>query len=149
MGNNIYFNRLKELWESMHFEDANCFAKSLGWDRDENILRLNRPGHEEEKPGIKVLLDIAKIYPEFNFNYLLTGNKINHQNTISDEDTANDPELKYYNCLECISKQKEIDRLTEELKDKKELLDFYRGKKETPPAYSVQLGEDAKHGKTG
>ncbi len=58
-----------------------------------------------------------------------------------------EPEIKYFNCTDCITKQKEIDRLNEELKDKKELLDFYRGKKETHDESGSSDSEDTKRNK--
>jgi hypothetical protein len=67
-----------------------------------------------------------------------------------DEDNSvSEPEIKYYSCPDCITKQQEIDRLNDQLKDKNELLDFYRGKKETSVADSAQYRQAANHGKTG
>ncbi len=76
MNTNIYYERLKEFWESKGFKDANEFAKSLGYSRSENISRLERKG--KSGPGIKVLTDIIEKYPDFDFNYFLTGKNQTH-----------------------------------------------------------------------
>lgn len=50
-------------------------------------------------------------------------------------------------CMECIKKQKEIDRLNDQLNDKTELLDFYRGKKETQTEDCTQVRQFTKQTK--
>ena len=134
---NIYYDRLKTCWESDGFTDANEFAKSLGWPRAEKILRLNREGNESVKPGIDILIDIAAVYPDFNFIFLLTGNRadfksaLRSENSGSDEDDKNRP-CNNAECLEEIKKlNDQIKNLEDQLKDKSELLEFYRKKKET------------------
>jgi len=67
----------------------------------------------------------------------------------TEPNTAKEPEIKYFSCPDCIEKQKEIDRLSEQLKDKNELLDFYRGKKENHFEDCASHGEDTKRTKTG
>ena len=134
---NTYYNRLKTYWESNGFVDANEFAKSLGWPRAEKILRLNREGNESVKPGIDILIDIATVYPNFNFIFLLTGNKAENQLAMSGENSGSEDDNKYWPCnnVECLKEIKKLNdqlkNLEDQLKDKSELLEFYRKKKET------------------
>lgn len=111
----------------MGYIDANEFAKSLGWKRAENILRLDREGNENKKPGIDILSDIIKAHPNFDFSFFLTGNKTKIDNTIVD--AASEPKITTYSCTDCIHKQKEIDALKAALEAKEELLEMYRDKK--------------------
>lgn len=133
MALNIYYNRLETLWKHMGFDSANEFAKSLGWSRAENILRLKREGNELKKPGVDILEDIMKAHPQFNFQYLLTGDdrflKDKYPGKNSIKDTIKEPNRDYTepmspnercdnpNCLKRIS----------ELEQDKQLLIDYNG----------------------
>ncbi len=83
----------------MGYESANEFAKSLGWTRAENILRLKREGNEKKKPGVEILEDIVKAHPQFNFKYLLTGDdrflKEKYPDTPKVKDTTKEPNREY------------------------------------------------------
>jgi len=125
---NIYYKRLETFWKSEGCKNANEFAKSLGWERSENIKRLSR--NENAKPGLEILEDIAKTYPYFDFNFLITGKKSEEKNL------ANEPAITTYSCPDCIKKEEEKKVLQDKLHEKEkmvkyceELLEMYRGKK--------------------
>lgn len=132
MGKNIYYNRLKIIWESMGYKDANEFAKSLHWKRAESILRLDRDGAENTKPGLDILSKIVKAHPNFDFLFFLTGVKKKH-----DEPeilTAQDAQVDMYSCPDCRPRVKKIKNQAKRIDDleytievQKELIEKLRG----------------------
>jgi hypothetical protein len=125
MDTNIYYERLKKFWESKGFKDANEFAKSLGYDRSENISRLERKG--KSGPGIKVLTDIVKKYPDFDFNFFLTGKNQPHtyESTKRSEQAQQTPASPYRTSCknpQCLSIISELEARVNELLYDKNLL---------------------------
>jgi len=148
---NIYFERLKEFWESKGYKDATKFAHDLGYNRGENILRLARS--ENNEPGMMILGDIMKKFPDFDIYFLLTGEKKNNKYQLPAEKIESvNANIEFYSCPECWPRVKKIqDQEAEIAKLKDELLEVYRSqaKKETHSEDSASHGEDTKRIKAG
>ena len=103
------------------------------------VIRMSQKGYtammEHHTLTVKKLEEIAQILNKPVSYFFVTD---------EDQDTTEELAMKYFDCKDCIDKQKEIERLTDQLKDKNELLDFYRGKKEAPAEDSAQYRQSAK-----
>lgn len=129
---NIYFERLKEFWESKGYKDATKFALDIGFSRGENILRIKRS--DKNEPGMLVLEKIIEKFPDFDFRYFLTGIKNQIQyNDNSEANELSETKIKYFNCPECIEKQKKLEKTEKERDDYRqkyiECLEDLAGKK--------------------
>jgi hypothetical protein len=155
---NIYFERLKELWESMGYKDATKFAREIGYSRGENILRLNRKDNNE--PGMMVLGDIMKRFPDFDFYFLLTGEKKEKKYQLLNEQLSTvKASVELYSCPDCRSMVIKIKEQEEEIKIlKDEALELHRKlnsilidncKKESHDESGASSGEDTKRNKAG
>lgn len=109
--------------------------ESIGAENFRKLLKKH-----DANPSYKFIAELLKLYPEINYRWLLFGDgemfvQKNKNNMI--EDVSENYNIKSYSCPDCISKQKEIDALNIALEAKEELLEFYRGKKESKSQASV------------
>lgn len=142
---NKYFDRLKIIWESMGYGDATKFAREIGYSRGENILRLKR--NDNNEPGMMVLEDIVRKFPDFDFYFLLTGEKKEKRyKQIDDPPGFVAAGVELYSCPDCRPKVHRITELEKEIADlKEELLQVYReqAKKESNVKDSPQYRQAA------
>jgi len=110
MSKNIYYNRLKEFWESMGYSNANSFGidianiiakmkgkkpedseKDKNKNKSWNITRLKND--EKAKIGVDLVLAIERKFPDINTNWLLFGKGEMFLSEISE---VNEPQISDY-----------------------------------------------------
>jgi hypothetical protein len=140
--------RLKKFVESKDFP-AKEFAERFGaTDKEINNWTTST------KIALPRLSQLILAYPELNVRWLLTGQgKMTDEN----ENLTKEPKQLYNTCPLCKEKDRSIhllekivsdleaekEQLTKACSDKEELLDWYKGKKETAPENSAQHGQAA------
>lgn len=127
--------RLNDFLSSKDFEQKDL-AEALGVKKQQvsNWLNLNEQIPVKHYPGI------IKYFTDLPARWFITGeSEMLNKEVFPVQNESNDPGTPYnkvtsYSCPDCISKEKEINALKIALEAKEELLEHYRGKKESPAA---------------